>query len=87
MKTIAAKRGSKTVTEYVNKLKTLWQDLNHYRVIKPKCLVDVVVLKDFIEKDRIYDFLIGLSQEFDQVRIQILSKQEVSCFNEVVALI
>ena len=87
MKTIAAKRGSKTVTEYVNQLKTLWQDLNHYRVIKPKCPVDVVVLKDFIEKDRIYDFLIGLNQEFDQVRIQILSKQEVSCFNEVVVLI
>ena len=36
---------------------------------------------------RNYDFLVGLNPEFDQVRIQILGKQEVSCFNEVVALI
>ena len=29
----------------------------------------------------------GHNPEFDQVRIQILGKQEVLCFNEVVALI
>ena len=87
MKTIAAKQGSKTVTKYANQLKALWQELDHYRVIKTKCLEDFVVLKDFIEQDRVYDFLVGLNPEFDQVRIQILSKQEVPCFNEVVALI
>ncbi|RVW92470.1 Retrovirus-related Pol polyprotein from transposon TNT 1-94 [Vitis vinifera] len=43
--------------------------------------------QDFIEQDRVYDFLVGLNPEFDQVRIQILGKQEVPCFNEVVALI
>ena len=32
-------------------------------------------------------FFVGLNLEFDQVRIQILGKQEVPCFNEVVALI
>ena len=31
VKTIAAKQGSKTVTEYVNQLKALWQELDHYR--------------------------------------------------------
>ena len=34
------------------------------------------VLKDFIGQDRVYDFLVGLNPEFDQVRIQILGKQE-----------
>ena len=86
VKTIAAKQGSKTVTEYANQLKTLWQELDHYRVIKTKCPEDVVDLKDFIEQDRVYNFLVGLNPEFDQVRIQILGKQEVSCFNEVMAL-
>ncbi|RVW20933.1 hypothetical protein CK203_109614 [Vitis vinifera] len=33
------------------------------------------------------DFLVGLNPNFDQVRIQILGKQKVPCFNEVVALI
>ncbi|RVW38185.1 Retrovirus-related Pol polyprotein from transposon RE1 [Vitis vinifera] len=37
---------------------------------------DATILKDFIEQDRVYDFLVGLNLEFDQVRIQILGKQE-----------
>ena len=87
VKTIAAKQGSKTITEYVNQLKTLWQELDHYRVIKTKCPKDTVVLKDSIEQDIVHDFLVGLNPKFDQVRIQILGKQEGLCFNEVVALI
>ncbi|RVW88127.1 hypothetical protein CK203_042925 [Vitis vinifera] len=87
VKTVAAKQGDKTVTEYANQLKSLWKELDHYRVIKTKCPEDAAILKDFIEQDRVYDFLVGLNPEFDQVRIQILGKQEVSCFNEVVALI
>ncbi|RVW31460.1 hypothetical protein CK203_086760 [Vitis vinifera] len=61
VKMIAAKQGSKTVTEYTNQLKALWQELDHYRMIKTKCLEDAVVLKDFIEQDRVYDFLVGLN--------------------------
>ncbi|KAL6324190.1 hypothetical protein AAG906_006462 [Vitis piasezkii] len=80
-------QGSKTVTEYANQLKALWQELDHYKVIKTKCPDDAVVLKDFIQQDRVYDFLVGLNPKFDQVRIQILGKQEVTCFNEVVELI
>ena len=56
-------------------------------MIKTKCPEDAIVLKDFIEQDRVYDFRVGLNQEFDQVRIYILGKQKVPCFNEVVALI
>ena len=56
-------------------------------MIKTKYPKNDVVLKDFIERDRVYDFLIELNLKFDQVGIQILGKQEVSCFNEVVALI
>ncbi|RVW77722.1 Retrovirus-related Pol polyprotein from transposon RE1 [Vitis vinifera] len=66
--------------------KDIW-DAIQQTVIKTKCLEDAVVLKDFIEQDRVYDFLVGLNPEFDQVRIYILGKQEVPCFNEVVALI
>ena len=61
VKMIAIKQGSKTVTEYANESKALWQELDHYRVIKTKCPEDVAVLKDFIEQDRVYDFLVGLN--------------------------
>ncbi|RVX07908.1 hypothetical protein CK203_014796 [Vitis vinifera] len=57
------------------------------RVMKTKYPKDVAALKDFIEQDRVYDFLVRLNPKFDQVRIQILSKQEVPCFNEVVETI
>ncbi|KAJ1408105.1 gag-polypeptide of LTR copia-type [Sesbania bispinosa] len=87
VKTLAAKQGYKTVTEYANQLKSLWMELDHYRVIKAKCTEDSALLKEYIEQDRVYDFLVGLNPEFDQVRIQILGKQKVPCFNEVVAIV
>lgn len=34
-------------------------------------------LKIFIEKDQVYYFLASLNVEFDQVRVQILGKEEV----------
>lgn len=87
VKTVAAKQGNKSVTEYANQLKSLWMELDHYRVVKTHCAADSAVLKEFIEQDRVYDFLVGLNPEFDQVRIQILGKPEVPSLNEVVAIV
>ncbi|KAK2433017.1 putative mitochondrial protein [Trifolium repens] len=87
VKTLAAKQGNRTVTDYANQLKALWMELDHYRVIKTQCSADAATLKKFIEQDRVYDFLVGLNSEFDQVRIQILGKQEVPSFNEVIAIV
>ena len=68
-------------------MKSLWQELDHYRAIKTKCFDDAAVIKELIEQDRVYDFLAGLNPEFDQVRIQILGKSKVPDFNEVVAIV
>lgn len=38
---------------------------------------DATTLRNFIDQDRVYDFLAGLNSEFDQVRVQILGKDEV----------
>ena len=81
VKIVAAKQGNKTVTEYANQLKSLWMELDHYRVIKTQCSADVAVLKG------VYDFLVGLNPEFDQIRIQILGRQELPSLNEVVAMV
>ncbi|XP_073219751.1 uncharacterized protein [Cicer arietinum] len=87
VKTVAAKQGNRSVTEYANQLKSLWMELDHYRVIQAKCSEDSTILKEYIEQDRIYDFLVGLNPEYDQVRIQILGKEKVPGLNEVVAII
>ncbi|RVW21854.1 hypothetical protein CK203_109658 [Vitis vinifera] len=63
VKTEAAKQGNKTVTEYANMLKNLWQKLDHNRCIETKCPKDVAILKNYIENDRVYDFLVGLNKK------------------------
>ena len=83
----AMKQGTKSVTEYANSLQSLWQELYHYQCIKTKCSEDAAILKSFIEKDRVYDFLAGLNVEFDQVRVQILGKDEIPTLNETISLI
>ncbi|RDX79382.1 hypothetical protein CR513_40209, partial [Mucuna pruriens] len=80
-------KGNKSVTEYANQLKSLWMELDHYRIIKTKCAKDAAIVKELIEQDKVYDFPVGLNPEFDQVKIQNLGKSEVPSFNEVVAII
>lgn len=86
-KTTAAKQENKSMTEYENFLQNQWQELDYYRTIDIKCSECAVVVKKFIERDRVYDFLAGLNSEFNLVRIQILRKSEVPSFNEPVSLI
>ncbi|XP_020677216.1 uncharacterized protein LOC110095849, partial [Dendrobium catenatum] len=83
----STKQGSKTVTEYATILQNLWQELDHYRCIEIRCPEDAAILKNFIEKNRVYDFLAGLNAEYDQVRVQILGKEEMSSLNETISLI
>ncbi|GAV59099.1 UBN2_3 domain-containing protein, partial [Cephalotus follicularis] len=87
VKTSATKQGSRTLTEYANTLQNLWQELNHYRVFEMKCPKDAATLKIFIEKDWVYDFLASLNPKFDQVRIQILGKEEIPSLEETISLI
>ena len=87
VKTAATKQGDKSVTEYANLLQNRWQELDHYRVFEMKCPEDVGILKSFIERDRVYDFLAGLNPEFDQVRIQILGKEDTPSLEETISLI
>lgn len=86
VKTATTKHGNKTVAEYANPLLNLWQELDHYRVFDMKFTKDAAILKKFIAKDRIYDFLVGLNPEFDQVRIQILSK-DTSSLEEAISMV
>jgi len=51
------------------------------------CKDDAVILKRFIEKERIYDFLAGLNAKFDSVRMQNLGKEDLPSLNETMAII
>ena len=58
-------------------LKALWMELDHYMVIKVKCYENLEILREYIDQDGVYDFLVGLNQEYDQVRFQILGKEKI----------
>ena len=87
VKTTITKQGSKTVIEYTNLLQNLWHELDHYQCIETKNYEAAMIIKNFIEKDKVYDFLAGLNVEFDQVRVQILGKEELPALNKVISLI
>lgn len=72
----ASKQGNRSITKYSNLLQILWQEIDHYQCIQMKCSEDATLLKRFVEKDIIYDFLAGLNIEFDAVRVQILGKED-----------
>jgi len=61
--------------------------MDHYKVIEMKNSDDASTLKAFVDKDHTYDFLVGLNVEYDQVRVQILSKDNLPSLNEVISII
>ena len=69
------KQGILSVTEYYNVIKSLWLELDQYQNLRMKCSIDATMHQEFIERERVYDFLAGLNVELDQVRVQILGKE------------
>jgi len=39
-----------------HKLRSLWQDLDHYQNLQTKCAADALKIKNMIEEERIYEF-------------------------------
>lgn len=52
---------------------------SHFRKkkIKITCDEDATLLRRFVEKNRIYEFVIGLNIKFDAMRVQILGKENL----------
>lgn len=73
----ATKQVTRTVTGYLSLLQGLWQEIDHYQCIQMHCCEGASILKRFVEKKCIYDFLVGLNVKFDAVRMQILEKLEL----------
>ena len=45
------------------------------------------MLRKFVEREQIFEFLVGLNVEFDQVQVQVLGKEDLSSINEVFSII
>ncbi|BFG30267.1 hypothetical protein CerSpe_165410 [Prunus speciosa] len=65
-------QGGRDIASYFVELKSVWLELDRRRPINMKCLDDVKFQQAEIHKDRIYDFLAGLDDEFDKIRGDLL---------------
>ena len=68
------KQGELTITEYYSELSGLWQEIDYYQDLQAHCTEDAVLFQKLVEKERVYDFLVGLNPEYDQIRVQVLGK-------------
>jgi hypothetical protein len=75
------------VIEYYNTIKSFWLELDYYQDFKIQCSDDVVILKNYVERERIFEFLARLKIEFNQIRVQILGKESLPSLNKVFSVI
>ncbi|XP_028791520.1 uncharacterized protein LOC114747369 [Neltuma alba] len=66
-------QGEKSVTQYYSALVRLWLQIDLYEVHKWSCHTDEVYFKQVIDRDRCYDFLLGLNDSFEDIRGRIMS--------------
>lgn len=52
----------------------MWQKLDYYRDFQASCTDDATKFHKLIEKEHVYDFLVGLNDVFNQIRIQVLRR-------------
>ncbi|KAJ1421803.1 Retrotransposon gag domain [Sesbania bispinosa] len=62
------RQGDSSVTEYYHSLTRYWQQLDIYEDIDWKCIEDRKQYKTLVEKNRIYQFLLGLNKNLDEVK-------------------
>ena len=68
--------------EYYNSLKGLLMELDLYQNMEMKCTVDSKKMRDMLEIERVFQFLLGLNPELDQTCERILGKDLFPDFNE-----
>ncbi|KZV18803.1 hypothetical protein F511_37198 [Dorcoceras hygrometricum] len=80
-----SKQGEKSVIEYYNEMRALWQELDLCYEDDWECKNDSVKYHKRIEIDRVFVFLAGLNRELDEVRGRILGRRPLPSLGEVFA--
>ena len=81
------KQGERSVADYVQELKCLWADFDHYDPIELPHSECVVWVKKWIEKRRVVQFLRGLNPEFEGRRATMFHQSNLPTLQEAIAAI
>ncbi|KAK1415979.1 hypothetical protein QVD17_31767 [Tagetes erecta] len=88
--TITHQNGS-SVSAYYTKLRSLWDEIGSVRPL-PSCKCGTCTcdmgkkMVDYIEKERLYEFLMGLDSDFSTIRTQLLSIKPIPTLGEAYRL-
>lgn len=52
----------------------MWEEMDHYLTFKHKYKEDITAYARYVEEFRIYELLVGLNLEYEQLRVNILGK-------------
>lgn len=75
------KQGTLSVSEYFTQLKVFWEELDNCRSI-PRCRCDAMAeLKKFKHDDCVMRFVMGLNDDFNLIRTQILMMDPLPALN------
>ncbi|XP_040987640.1 uncharacterized protein LOC121235357 [Juglans microcarpa x Juglans regia] len=76
-----------SVSQYYNKLKSFWDELEIYEPI-PSCTCGAVkTLMDYTHRSKVMQFLMGLNDSYDSIRAQILLNDLLLALNRVLSLV
>jgi hypothetical protein len=81
------KQGERSVADYIQELKCLWTDVDHYDPIELPHSECVVWVKKWIEKRRVLQFLRGLNPEFEGRRATMFHQSSLPALQEAIAAI
>lgn len=76
-------QGETTVTNYFNTLNRYWQQLDVFEEVTWHCANDNQQYRKIMENEGIYQFLLGLNKNFDDVRGRIMSIKPLPNIREV----
>ncbi|KAL5746111.1 hypothetical protein ACOSP7_027257 [Xanthoceras sorbifolium] len=72
-----------SVTQFYNTLTKYWQQIDAFEKHKWKCANDGLLYKEIVEQKIIFKFLLGLNQNLDAVRGQVLAAKPLPNIREV----
>ena len=76
-------QGDLSVTQYFNTLTKLWQELDLFNPKDWHDPKDATIYKNFLTRERTYDFLAGLDRSLNDIRGRILSVKPLPLINEI----
>ncbi|XP_017981569.1 PREDICTED: uncharacterized protein LOC18592547 [Theobroma cacao] len=81
----STKQGNLSMIEYFNTFTKLWQEMDMFYETNWHCPEDSLKYKQMLEKERVFDFLHGLSKDLDEVRGGLLGTKPFPNIREAFA--